>query len=110
MLHDLLRGTTAPPASERIYARGRFGACFVCCFFIFPSGDAPSLNGAGANWLPRADDFICIKLARPMQSGSARNVCASCGRLPLDVPLRAAFSCWIPFGDHPLKLERYRED
>ena len=39
-----------------------------------------------------------------------RNVCASCGRLPLDVPLRAAFSCWIPFGDHPLKLERYRED
>ena len=79
-------------------------------FFIFRNVDAPSLVGAGANWLPRADNFICIKLARPMQSGSARNVCASCGRLPLDVPLRAAFSCWIPFGDHPLKLERYRED
>ena len=110
MLHDLLGGTTAPPASERIYARGRFGACFVCSFFIFPSMDAPSLVGAGANWLPRADDFTCIKLARPMQSGSARNVCASCGRLPLDVLLRAAFSCWGPFGDHPLKLERYRED
>ena len=22
----------------------------------------------------------------------------------------ATFFCWIPFGDHPLKLERYRED
>ena len=79
MLHDLLRGTTAPPASERIYARGRFGACFVCCFFlIFPSVDAPSLNGAGADWLPRADDFICIKLARPTQSGSAQGLTSEC--------------------------------
>ena len=76
MLHDLLRGTTAPPSSERIYARGRFGACFV--FFHFPSVDAPSLNGAGANWLPRADDFICIKLARPMQSGSAQGLTSEC--------------------------------
>ena len=74
MLHDLLRGTTAPPASERIYARGRFGACFV----FFPSMDAPSLVGAGANWLPRADDFICIKLARPMQSGSAQGLTSEC--------------------------------
>ena len=74
MLHDLLRGTTAPPASERIYARGRFGACFV----FFPSMDAPSLVGAGANWLPRADDFICIKLARPTQSGSAQGLTSEC--------------------------------
>ena len=76
MLHDLLGGTTAPPASERIYARGRFGACFVCSFFIFPSMDA--LVGAGANWLPRADDFICIKLARPTQSGSAQGLTSEC--------------------------------
>ena len=78
MLHDLLRGTTAPPASERIYARGRFGACFVCLFFHFPNVDALSLNGAGANWLPRADDFICIKLARPTQSGSAQGLTSEC--------------------------------
>ena len=78
MLHDLLRGTTAPPASERINARGRFGACFVCLFYIFPNVDVPSLNGAGANWLPRADDFICIKLARPMQSGGAQGLTSEC--------------------------------
>ena len=78
MLHDLLRGTTAPPASERIYARGRFGACFVCFFLIFLSVDSPSLNGAGADWLPRADDFICIKLARPTQSGSAQGLTSEC--------------------------------
>ena len=84
MLRDLLRGTTAPPASEKTYARGRFGACFVCSFFMFPSMDAPSLVGAGANWLPRADDFTCIKLARPMQSGSAQGLTNEC-------PLRSSF-------------------
>ena len=47
-------------------------------FLIFPSVDAPSLNGAGADWLPRADDFICIKLARPTQSGSAQGLTSEC--------------------------------
>ena len=32
------------------------------------------MNGAGANWLPRTDDFICIKLVRPMQSVSAQGL------------------------------------
>ena len=40
--------------------------------------DAPSLNGASAKWLPRADDFICIKLVRPMQSGSAQGLTSEC--------------------------------
>ena len=58
MLRDLLRGTTAPPASEKTYARGRLGACFV---------PPPQ-----------------VKLARPMQSGSAQGLTNEC-------PLRSSF-------------------
>ena len=36
------------------------------------------------------------------------------GLAPPPMPFRIAslrrLLCWIPFGDHPLKLERYRED
>ena len=38
----------------------------------------------------------------PMDTGQKITVCALCAMWPS--------SCWIPFGDHPLKLERYRED
>ena len=38
----------------------------------------------------------------PMDAGQKNTVCALCAMWPSNR--------WIPFGDHPLKLERYRED
>ena len=68
---------------------------------------------------PGKEDFQCMKTS-PCQAKQrvSHNLLPLRGRLqPTLGRLRLRAHCqtqrvyiWIPFGDHPLKLERYRED
>ena len=54
-------------------------------------------------------DFLAESVSRKAGKGKGRGRGHLCAGAMLIFSVSFHF-CWIPFGDHPIKLERYRED
>ncbi len=70
-------------------------------------------------YFPFSSRWKCAGVVRARSARSRRRNTTRCGDTLAtkvegfrfaEICVFARLSCWIPFGDHPLKLERYRED
>ena len=110
----LLDPSAFPGNVAMCLAKGKGGLRHGSGMSFKPVGLEEVTHCQGLHQFGRTQSVVCpLQFARSQcdtKAGNAKGNIAHTGLEDWPSPACSLNSFWIPFGDHPLKLERYRED